>query len=511
MTPEEILTMKRAILQAVFRMIMACVLLSQTASPSPGLQSAPPENKVEGSIVVEGKTYKLAYAYGKISAGPNDKNRPLVLLTFSDKPINRKDIDSGSKLQNKSQANGAVVLSLRIEGNQLFYAEVLFNGVSLRGKGFSDEMIECALQVLNTKVIKGKASTKGTLSTYSGEKLAFTVAFDVPLHKDEWTGAFYTPPPTGLQPGRASGKMIVNGKALDVNYAYAQRAHDFFDDKVMKVELTLTEKPLPENVAALSKINRFVQSGNKHEIKFELDGKPLEENTFRFATFQLNRFDIGTQAALIFSYETDLVRFDARNLEGRFYTLAPQKLAEETYEMNISFNAAVKDNPNAPITATNGKPLPAGGGEPGRAYVENIRSIKATKNYEELYELMGRIASSATGNSLEPPEAIEKELARDPKFSDPAKRKEFKEDLFKMMRSLSGMDGLRITGGFANAGRATLHLKGVDGQFITDTRVNMHLEGGQWKLGVTHNTITEKESPPKKNRGGRPAKPKPRS
>jgi hypothetical protein len=81
---------------AILFISFASVLVAYAQAP--GKQADQTSNKVDGSVTVEGKTFKLNYVYAKLTDSPNDKSAQAVDLLFSDKQVDRKEIDSSSKL-----------------------------------------------------------------------------------------------------------------------------------------------------------------------------------------------------------------------------------------------------------------------------------------------------------------------------------------------------------------------------------------------------------------------------
>src|SRR6266705_621552 len=196
-------------LLAIIFINFASVLL--TYAQAPNKQAVQPSNKVDGTVTVEGKTLKLNYVYAKLTDSRNDKSAQAVELLFSDRQVNRKDIDSSSKLDDKAKANGAALLTLSIDRGKLFGAQVVFNGKTLMGGGFSDELFDFKPDVLNSTIARGAASTKQTVDWF-GKKSEFKLSFNAALRKNEWTGSFYTAPATNLASGKASGKLVIDGK-----------------------------------------------------------------------------------------------------------------------------------------------------------------------------------------------------------------------------------------------------------------------------------------------------------
>ncbi|HKY03933.1 MAG TPA: hypothetical protein VJQ56_03535 [Blastocatellia bacterium] len=478
--------MKLAALLAVF----LCLTTHASAAQNRGAG-----NKVEGEITVEGKTYRLSHAYGKVIDSPNDKTRPMIFLLLSDRPINKADVESPSRLKERLQATGSVLVDLRIEGTKLFFASVDVNGETLLAKGWTEESFDFKPEIVTARLIKATASTRGVVSDHSGKKYNFDARFDVPLRKGDWTGAFYTAPPTGLAPGKATGKLIINGKELRVNHVYGERRYNFFDEKSLKASITFTEKPVGENALASRLPDRLKRTGNPHEIKFDFEGRPREDNASAFESFQVFGLEDDSTAVIVFGYEKELVRFDGKSIEGRIYTLKPQKVADTTYEMDISFNSPIREGANPPVTSMTGKPLPPGGGQVGQAYLAHQKAIKETKSYDELYQLLSKIEAPGV-NRLRSGDELEEEMKSAPGFQDPKKMIELMKALFELRRSFSDIQGMTVTGGFIDGDRATLSFAGVDGNMDVAGRVNMHLENGQWKLGASQTMLTERQAAP---------------
>ena len=471
------------------RLAMLCFLLTVAGTlaaaqtrKAAGDASAGPNNRAEGSFTVEGKTYKPAYVYGKLSDGPNDKARPAVKLIFSEQPIARKDVDDFTRLQKKAKPGGMVILELNVEGGTLYGCSVYSNGETLFPRGFPDENFDFKPEAWTPVLARASAATKGVRDLW-GKKFQFKLSFNVALRKDEWTGTFYTPPPTNLEAGRASGKIIVNGKALKVNHVYATREVDMFDDKQTSTVLLFTDKPLPENLLDASSTKRLKQTGNNHELEFTLDDKPAAAGTTTFRSFQLVRLDEMSSAALIFSYETDIVRADGQSIEGRLYTMKAEQIGKETYELDLAFNAAIKESPNAPITSSNGTALPAGGGSPGKAYLERMNALRQAKTLEEVAAVIKNMRAGE-GDPADLIAAYEDLIEKNPKLDTPAKKQEARQALIEMLRGPAAMEGLKITGGFVAGDKATLWIAGTQERQAVEGRVNMRLEQGQWKIGT---------------------------
>ena len=444
-------------------------------------------NKVDGTVTVEGKTFKLNYVYANLTDSPNDKRSTAITLYFSDKPVDRKDIDSFSKLNAKAKANGAVLLKLSIEHGKLYAAQVVLNDETLMGGGFGEESFDFKPDILDATNARGSASTKKTID-WSGKKYVFKVSFNAALRKNDWTGAFYVPPPTNLAIGKASGKLVIDGKLTKLNHVHATATYDQFDEKNNKVKLTFTETPVSEDmVGARNRLFDMKKAGNAYVLELELSQNQEPGKSLDITVWPLNKLATAfdpISANFIFHLESELAKFDGNSVEGRIYTLKPVEWSDRTYELDLSFNAAIKEGPNAPVTAKTGKPLPADGGDPARAFLKYMTAVQQAKDYEALSRVTMEARRSSDKQDLR--------MEDDPRFDTLAKKKEAMQKMFELEKAFSAIDDLKITGGFVAGDRATLTFTGSERGYEVVGRVNMYLEAGQWKHGGITSRIGNK-------------------
>ena len=140
--------------------------------------------------------------------------------------------------------------------------------------------------------------------------------------------------------------------------------------------------------------------------------------------------------------------------------------------MNVSFNAPVittGEITDGPVTASNGKPLPAGGGAPGTAYLMFVRAVPTVTSLKELSQLL------EASQSVRVIDETKKSLAS----VEPDKEKE----ALGLLKSILAIKDARIDGGFWTDQKATLWVSGTDEGKSASARVNMHLENNRWKVG----------------------------
>ena len=108
-------------------------------------------------------------------------------------------------------------------------------------------------------------------------------------------------------------------------------------------------------------------------------------------------------------------------------------------------------------TAEKPKTLPAGGGDPGKAYMDYCKAMKDGKMDD-----LKKLVSSDRAKQMESPDF--------PK-------------MFPMIQSMMAKD-IKITGGTATSKEANLTAEGKDGMSgqMTKGEIHMVLEGKQWKV-----------------------------
>jgi hypothetical protein len=463
------------------RIILLLVFVIAFAPATPG-QQQPSENRVEGSLTVQGKTYKLSYAYAKLTDSPNVKGSRAISLFFSNKPLPRKELDDLFKLRDKLKPSDTIALKLSIEHDKLFGSQVIFDGDTLNFSGFPEKTLDFAPETINASLVRGAASTK-IPAEWFGKKYEFNVRFSAALSKNQWTGDFYTPPPTGLEPGKASGKLVIDGNITRLNHVYAQRVYDLFNEKLVKVKLTFTEKPIPDASASLFEMKR---AGNAYIVQATISNEEESKDIPDiWNVAKLSSPNDAIAATPLFGTELELMKFGEAIAEGRIYLLKPKEWSDRTYEFDVSFKAAVPDSPDAPATSVNGKPLGSGGGEAGKAYLAYLDAIRKARTIEELEQVGREMSADADAKSS----SIAKEIENDPRFDTVEKKKKVLEAMFQLIKVMTP-DEATITGGFVRGDRATLSYVGSKDKNEIIGRVNMRLIDGRWKVDGSQQQLT---------------------
>jgi hypothetical protein len=186
-------------------------------------------------------------------------------------------------------------------------------------------------------------------------------------------GAAGLPSPS---PGTASGSLSIDGKSVELHYAYAMSQANRFDETKTDTAILLTDRPLPESGLSGLKDLEGAGSGElRNSVLFviEEDGKAKREvihhDSLKGTNLQMSGM---TQADVKITART------ADRIEGSAQTKKPEDFFEHKYQINVQFQAAIRAGRRDPPlpNATNGKKLPPDGGEPGKAYFAFKEAIR---------------------------------------------------------------------------------------------------------------------------------------
>ncbi|TCO38358.1 DUF4878 domain-containing protein [Dokdonella fugitiva] len=255
---------------------------------------------------------------------------------------------------------------------------------------------------------------------------------------------------TGLALADGSGTLYEGGKPIALKHAYAYRMPDPFDKDKQITRIVFADKPIDDAALAGASdrdgaIDDQLREATRVDLNLEPDGSVQNVNT-RIG------YSSGSQSGSGW-YTLSLKRNDDQRVEGSFRSNDEEdKNIGRYYDLVFAL-----DLPGAPDP---GAVLPADGGEPGKAYLAHLASLRKGD--------IDALAKSMT-------KARADELL--------AHRNDAE---FKMMFGFIQGQALRepkYVKGNARGDRATLEYTGkdADGNAVTNT-VSMLREGGAWKV-----------------------------
>lgn len=138
--------------------------------------------------------------------------------------------------------------------------------------------------------------------------------------------------------GKADGKLIVDGKAVSLAFAYASAQPGFFDKKSEDIRVLLTDVPLTGKALEddFTRIN-LVKQGKLHCLEVTIDAKqqPISV-TVRHPSFKVSLSGGSTEDV----FEARV--FDGKVVDGRVFRKSPGKSFEDLeFTYDVTFSAAI--------------------------------------------------------------------------------------------------------------------------------------------------------------------------
>ena len=237
---------------------------------------------------------------------------------------------------------------------------------------------------------------------------------------------------TNLEPGRAHGKMIYQGKTTTLNYVYAKEDRDLLDESVYEVDLLFSQRPVSQIPPDESHL---------YTLKIRVNRKQsLGAIVYREGSLEANL--VGSQNKFAVS------NFSNQLLEARVYS---EEVVPDKLQYDVRFKASIEpDEKDVPVTVRTGKPLPSGGGAPGKAYLEFTRLFPTVKTRQDIEQKLRKYL---------------------PDNADPAS-----------LIAFAGVGSVQVTGGFTKETKATLSIRATYQGSPCTGKVNLIYENEQWKI-----------------------------
>lgn len=255
-------------------------------------------------------------------------------------------------------------------------------------------------------------------------------------------------------PCTATGVYKVNGKETKLSRAYAYGKANPFDEAKTDAVIIMTDRELTQQEAtdtfALMKLST---TGKLRAVEVRID----DENDVIGGQLYHDAFEkFGGSFSATGMHKFTREDGPAGTIGGKVDSGGDSEFSGITWGYSASFRCPIpgKAKPAEAVAAA-GKPLPAGGGDPGKAYLAFQKALSA-----------GDVAKLKALASADRAKQME-----DPGFAE----------MLPMIREMQAKN-IKITGGFVDGFDATLLLTGTsDGNPATGT-VHLVLEEKQWKV-----------------------------
>ncbi len=254
--------------------------------------------------------------------------------------------------------------------------------------------------------------------------------------------------------GKADGSLTANGKKFALTHAYARRHKSPFDKTKTVVEVIIIDKEI--SAEAQSDEFEFMRAQDKQELSgftatIDDDKAIISATVFSPAFKKMHQFSaVGMQ-------KLDLKSITAARVAGSVSMAKPDDFFDEKYQYNATFDVPIAKPTGPPAPPVlKGTPLPAGGGEPGKAYMAYLKLMAGGD--------MKKFLNAVTAERA-------KEASSDPDF----------KKLFPLIQAMQAKN-IKVTSGAVDGNDATLLATGKDGDDVSNGKITMAKESGQWKV-----------------------------
>ncbi|MGZ8831023.1 MAG: hypothetical protein ACXW2Q_11680 [Thermoanaerobaculia bacterium] len=249
--------------------------------------------------------------------------------------------------------------------------------------------------------------------------------------------------------GTAKGTLTVNGKTFNLENACAVNKKNPFDKKKTDVLIVLTDKELSagalfDDFALMSLADQGISG-----VTFAVDAdKRINTGTIFSPSFKKMK-----QFSSTGNQKLDMKTWTKDQVVGSI-SIPADDFFDEKFQYTATFDAPIQTKAAEKPVALKGTPLPAGGGEPAKAYGAYRKAV-------------------AAGNIPAFRKLVVAEMVKETESAD------FKQ-MFPLVQAMQ-QKTIRITGGSVDGDDATLLVESLSEKNMKAT-VTMRREGGQWKV-----------------------------
>jgi hypothetical protein len=253
--------------------------------------------------------------------------------------------------------------------------------------------------------------------------------------------------------GKVDGSITANGKTFALKHAYAHTKKDPFDKKKSVIEVIITDQEI--SPAAVSDEFEFMRVQDKQHLSgftatIDADKAVISASIFSPA-FKKGQFSsVGTQKAT-------LTAMTAEHIAGSITMDKPDDFFGDKYQYHATFDLPVGKPAGPPAPPVlKGTALPAGGGEPGKAYAAYLKLLGGN----DMKAFLGALTAERA-----------KQASSDPDF----------KKMFPLIQAMQPK-GIKVTSGAIDGNKATLLATGKDDTQVSNGTITMVKEGGAWKV-----------------------------
>ena len=254
--------------------------------------------------------------------------------------------------------------------------------------------------------------------------------------------------------GKVDGSLTANGKTFALKHAYATTRKSPFDKKKSVVQVIVSDKEL--SPAAASDDIELMQAQDKQQLSgftatIDEDKQIISATVFSPAFKKMKQFSgVGMQ-------KLTLTSMTPTRVAGTVAMAKPDDFFDEKYQYSATFDLPIGKPAGPPPPPTlKGSPLPAGGGEPGKAYMAYLKTMSGS----DMKAFLSGVSAERA-----------KQASSDPDF----------KKLFPLIQAMQPKN-IKVVSGASDGNKATLLATGKDGDQVSNGTITMVKEGGAWKV-----------------------------
>jgi len=418
--------------------------------------------KADGNVTINRKPVKLKYAFAMKEKDPFEKkDRWIVMLT--DRPLSRSLLSDTTRFSKAVENGDVVAVIFRFDDKKkLNQAEVKSKALQHGSLPVMTSQVNLTAPSFKADAVEGGAKTTEEQSFFSD-----VATLDVKFHASLGAEGKFGDNPVAakdlaasapkLADGAAAGMLKVDGKTVKLAHAVARTKPNAFDDKKTDVVVLLTQAPVAaEMLVNDDQLFSAVKDGKIQGLVLTIDS---DEKPYHLQVLDPKAsMQVSGSGFLNF----DATDFSDKHVTGRFFTTSEQDFMDKhKYSYDVSFAVPVQKiavPTEVTLDASSGTKLPAGGGDPGKAYMAFDKASRSG-NLAEMKKYGSKTRPMPDMNAEEMKQMIA---------------------LIKVMRPAK----VKILGGYVSGDHATLNVQGEDPSDKSKSTgtIEMAKEDGAWRV-----------------------------
>jgi hypothetical protein len=438
------------------------VLIAVALSLVSPLALAVESGKADGTMTINGKATKLKYAFAKKEKDPFEEGKERWTVVLTDRAVPRSLLNDDSRMRKAIEGGTLVAAVARFENDKsLQQVELKSNALKHGSLPINASQLKLTGPTFTSAAVEG-AAVSTEEQEFFDDTGTMDVQFNAPLGIEKFGDNALAAKELAasgpkLKDGQAAGALKLDGSTIKLTHAIARLKPNSFDETKKDVAILLTDQPVAmETFVEDRSLFQAVEDGKVRGLLLKIDS---DEKPYSLQLLD-PKAPLQISGSGIFNF--DSMDFSDKHVTGKFFTTEEEDFGgDHKYSYDVTFAVPVQ-NIVAPsevtVDASTGKKLPAGGGDPGKAYLAFDKAARAGN----LSEMKKYGSKSRPLPEMSPEE--EKQMI----------------ELMKLLRPAK----LKINDGYVSGDHATLIVEAEDPDDKAKMKgtIELALEDGKWKL-----------------------------